>query len=399
MSLPNTHERIQPHSIYTDRIDIYCELLASRRFDINEYISVARSIEDLRVTGRRNRVELIDDNGYRLGYFTFRRKFPSRIIAAKISLSPLSYLRQTLDTERDNEIARDARATNYLPADAIQEDNRTIWDETNSVFWLAENRVHEILDEIGTSLRTSISFQLNLMTISSLEFCYDVACSCPDDLVQRAGPVFRRQFNALREHYYSGASQTRGTDGDSRMISGHLRAGERYKLYAKTNERCRLELSLNARALARRIRQSDLRIADQHGELLHTTSRSTHVFDNEFANLVRALAPYVAERFQEILDAIAQPPEAGPSVLEFLAQIVWRTRSIDIGREAIQRICRNGSIETAFDRAYVRRLCEDGVLILSCRGRRQVAERYIPALNYIQEHPELLNPFCRRVLI
>ncbi len=394
MTLPNINSTINPNQIYPDRIELYGQYSSTGRFRYSDFQSSLRQFSGGTASSGVTRFDLFDQDGLIFGRVEIRRAQSSNILLAKQIIDPLSYVRACAEMQEETETPLNRLWTNYLPQVLVEADNRPIWDAANELISRAENQVFELLNLVGEQSSVGVSFELENLTVHELELCCDYGTPDPDNLVEALVPVFRRHYRNAREHVYAGSVQTRGLDGDSAMVSGFLRNHERMKAYVKTNRRLRLECQLGQRALEHYIFSSEFMINAPNGEgLMHTRSRSLSNFENNVAVLIGLLAPHVAKHFNMVLAQVEASDRRCPPVIELVANVVSRTRSLDTAVEVLQSLSRNHSIETSRYPSLLNKLTRDGILEASTWGRRRLTDPYLPAARYLIRELGWLRPF------
>jgi hypothetical protein len=257
-------------------------------------------------------------------------------------------------------------AHNWLHSDEIGDNNTNIAEHAQAMIAMVENALFALLEDIAQAQRWR--FELEGIYVKRLEVAYDLAASDPEAMTSRLGRVVQQRFrHSITPTYRSSACGYQSFDNDTYMISGFSREGERYKVYSKTNARCRLECRVDPAAFrAMGLQRDILRYSDQ------------------FAALFTAVAERVHPNFLEILEVAPGSPIASAGPLDLMTQLAHSIKGTEVLRDVIVALAASGRITRDFGRRGLgSRLHEAGILQRVGRGLYAIAPRYKDALRIV----------------
>ncbi len=298
-----------------------------------------------------------------------------------VTLTPLSYARNWRLLNR-GEVSVDG-SDNYLHPSQVHQDNQAVTLRVDELFAGICNSI-ETLFQIGDvappdPVSDEDVFQLTSpsatalsaaqfvgITISRLEVCCDFASDHPAEVIDRVAPALFRRYRAVRQSgYRTSASSYDSLDGDLRVPAGYRRRRERYKAYAKTNRRVRMECEFG--------RSGALRAAGIEPSISHHNGR--------FSILFRAVAAHVATEFNAIIEDTSVTGGPGRTVVELLCALACRVTEPRELYRLVTALISNGRITRAISSRAVPLLHSDGVLTRTGRGLYSVSEDYRWALD------------------
>lgn len=383
MVLSTINNRVQSNRVYPDRITINYQYNMSKIMSSYDLLPQIRDACNLtKVPGKqavRGKIQF-NEAGHMLEVYVTR---PTRFAPLSISvyLNPLAYIHALGTQEIEDEVDEWGRNgwTNWVAAHEVETDNSWIWDIAGELIFRAETVTERLAHDIARAIDASAALQN--ITIRDVEVALDIAADDPGDLVRRFEVVFQERSSRPTTHNYRPASFVSEIDGDSFMLSGYARNGERYKVYEKTNRRIRLECQLDANRVTNILRRQP----NGDGANQSPGSRSIMGGEDEFHWKFGQLAEYVAPVFEEILREMRQDAPAGGSPIEFLANVCSTIRRVTVAQDLIRILVRNGRIRSAFDHNVTRRLIARNILRRSARGNCAVVPRYRAAIRTLRE--------------
>lgn len=383
MVLPTINNRVHNHTVYPDRITINYQYNITSITSFYDLLPVFKAVGNLTRVPRKPAVRgrlPFNELGHELEVYVSR---PTRFAPLSISvyLNPLAYIHSLETHEVEDEVDEWGRNgwTNWIAAHEIETDNRWIWRTAGELTFRAETVTERLAQDIARAIGASAALQN--ITIQGVEVALDIAADDPGDLVRRFELVFQERFSRPTTHNYTPASSVSEIDGDSFMLSGFARNGERYKVYEKTNRRIRLECQLDANRVTNILRRQPKSGEDNQSP----GSRSIAGGEDEFHQKFSQLTEYVAPVFDEMLSEIRQDAPAGGSPIEFLANVCSTIRRAAVARDLIRILVRNGRVRSSFDHYVTRRLVNRDILHRPVRGNCVVVPRYRAAIHTLRE--------------
>jgi hypothetical protein len=356
MPLPAANSLILAPSFYPDRIAIAVRV-AMRSSEIAFCLVGAMSHSHWRRNQGQAALELA-----RRGVTLSPKQLTERShVAIVVHYNPLRYShRYATRRQPAGEVSLDGN-TNWLPAVVISRDMRRNWQIAAETIWQMGLDVlelcNDVLEERG---ETSTA---NLLTVSLLEVeaAYDFAARYPRAFVESRRERFVSHFADARATDYIGAERIAArSERQGMALTANPYSGERVKLYSKTNNRVRIEVSMSRAAL----RRIGVRRREIDGE---TT----------FFEIFAKVASHAAGVANRVLQNEAQiDVEARANVVELVVALIKRTRDTEKIHSFIDAIVSSGRVSAVWDRHVPGRLVRDGVLVRQSRGVYALSERY-----------------------
>lgn len=367
MALPIPHTHLRAIHLYPDRVTINFQHAIYRGIGAPSFSHALRN-EGYRRIRRGNLVEgRIAVHGCS---FPVRAIKPHLAAPASfyVDINPLDRLHGRR-SDYDGEWPRDNSSTNWLHVADVRRDNRFVWNETD---WLIRSTVDELAElvaRISATMCAPVPPSPVDISVHAVEVMVDLAASDPGAAIDKLRPAFRQLFSAVQSSGYRSSAQGYETlTANSTMISGFRIAGERYKVYAKTNRRIRLECELPRRVLVR------LQI-----------DRNIESADYVFPQFFERCAAHVVAHFNALTQQASPGLESSRSPFDLVAKIGATIRDEDRLRDLLQILTANERLTTGFERGALRRLTQSGVLERTRRGNYSVTLQYRSALEALRD--------------
>ncbi|MBP7065503.1 hypothetical protein [Ferrovibrio sp.] len=366
MPLRNTLNIISPSELYPDAISVRLQYAVSFRTTRDELSLLLHDYGFRRTRGIRGLAIRLPVLGQEI-HVALSRANPFSPISVSLRLNSLKKLHA--ESSRPQVEAAYDNSTNWLHHLEPNPGLRLVCQSASEMLQAANLRVLDILRSLSQSLGGDLHPpQLLRAKIDEAEVAVDFV---PPDLeasFDALSTAITRNFDhALSLKYGSTASSYAGSSSKTTFVHAYRRAGERYKVYLKTNRRIRLESHLTNQAL----KNAGLR---------------RHVLNLDLYETYLPIAQYVADHFNYILDEATATDLSYASPIEFLSAVGMRFRSREAFQNVVSTLVRSGHLHTSINRAAVEKLVEDGILTRgSVRGIRPLARRYHMARETLRE--------------
>ena len=263
---------------------------------------------------------------------------------------------------------------NWLHPDDVGLDNGWLLDWCDEAMTGIFNQVYLFLDGLLSRLDGEPGLSLVGMGVRSIQVTADLSAADPGAVVRNHERPFRQMFcNVETNDYGETAASYETRAGGTRMLHGFRAAGERYKIYNKTNRRFRLECVLDRRAL-RRLGIRGTLIDGPRG-------RAVTSFGDWFERCAGVVLPHLNALLAELHGTLTD--QRAPMELQYDVAHYVRRRAV--GLEILRCLVRDGGVPSRIDHRAVARLREAGVLRLTARGINAVGESYVAALEVLRQ--------------
>jgi len=266
------------------------------------------------------------------------------------------------------------RSVNWLHPDDVGPDNGWLLDWCDEAMIGIFAGIHVFLEDMLSRLDGDPGLFPVSMGIRSIQVTADLSAADPGAVVRNLERPFRQMFRNVETNDYgeTAASYETRTVG-TRMVHGFRAAGERYKIYNKTNQRFRLECVLDRRALGR---------LDIRGTLIGGPRGQTVTsFRDWFGRCAGVVLPHLNALLAELHGTLTE--QRAPMELQYDVAHYVRRRAV--GLEILRNLVRDGRVASRIDYRAVARLREAGVLRSTARGINAVGESYVAALEVLRE--------------
>jgi len=379
MPLPSADYTIHHNSLYPDAIGVVYQYALSSAYGYETLLGILndRGFEFTRLRNRRAaRTKLrcdVLDTAFEVEFARYSGRTPVRI---KAHLNPLRYLHDLrADFGDEHGVNGDC---NWLHLDDIRpHDNRHVWSQAYDMIVAIETTTFEMMEAIATETGGVIGLQG--ISLDSLEVCMDLAAPDPEAMTERLGREVRETFrNSVERSYRLSAHGYRSFEGERMMIEGYRREGERYKVYAKTNQRVRIECAISSPAISARRISRDL--------------TSFTAFTATMAQIAESALP----DFESIVSRASGAPIRFAGPIQLLFELSRRIRNPLVAQEVINILVRRGHItrDTGVQ-ALGARLADAGLVERAGRNHYRISPRFQHALRLLGEMDKAWLDFTR----
>ena len=247
-------------------------------------------------------------------------------------------------------------------------DNGWIWAEANNLILINEHVACDLSEGIARDLGRSTLHIFQGISVDRMELTCDFAHTRPVAAVNDLRPAFQSTFASIRANDLPDASPvSERLEGNVQILHGDWRVGTCFRLYAKTNQRFRLECEVRNRGFR------NLRIP-----------KSLERHDYDFAPLFSAVSGVVVEPFNAILSACDLPFSSPRAGMDLATGIASSVRDQGFAMRVIETLATNGRVTSRMGGVRIRRLHERGYLHRVRRGLYRIADEWRPALSELQ---------------
>lgn len=379
--LPTTHTALSDGALYADHIELHCRISCPgsvRLIDLYPLLrphGIQRNHQCSRLSGR------ISSNAVTCNFpIRIRRQTQSAPLDVYLNVNLLRLLHQT---RRDyhGEVALDG-STNWVHPENVEPDNFRIRMASGELLATAQHEAFTIIARAIRSRAPSFIPEIETSKIAKIEITVDLASSDPISELSAFAPTFRRLHGNGEADY--GEVTFEGAEGNGRMLVSRPQPRGRFKIYAKTNRRIRLECRLDRNCIRRFVSQEPL-----------------NSLPSDFSQFMHAAAAHVSPYFNALISGRSQLPDnSDASVAELITDLTVGSRNRVTLLTIVSALLFNGQVATSVDRAAIGRLQRNRVLSATAqRGYRSVADRYSRALNALRSASEGFFLQRRRILL